>query len=206
MEKYKSLSVKFNESRNKQYSKSLTEPQAQELKLNKKLYDDEYEILLLDEKIVNNQLNMFDPELEDNLIKKSKLEIKIPLEKMEEMKNFEDRELTAWEREMKLARVAKKIYEQDCIINYINNSYRNIDLDLDKLDQERLEIKADSIYSELYQLTLHQELIILKDFEERENLLIYRVDDHTYERDAIKQKVFVFIQLNFELLKILRMS
>ncbi|XP_057334477.1 cilia- and flagella-associated protein 44 isoform X2 [Microplitis mediator] len=189
LEKYKSLSEKFNESRNKQYSKSSTESQAQEFKLNKKLYDDEYEILLLNEKIVNNQLNMFDPELENNVIKKSKLEIKIPMEKMEEMKNFEDRELTAWEQEMKLARVAKKIYEQDCIINYINNSYRNIDLDLDKLEQERLEIKADSIYSELYQLTLHQELIILKDFEEKENLLISKVDDHTYQRDAIKQKI-----------------
>ncbi|KAG8038727.1 hypothetical protein G9C98_000282, partial [Cotesia typhae] len=182
MEKYKSLAEKFNESRSKQYSKSSTESPAQ-MNLVPKFYDEEYEILLLDQRMINSQIN--DPE-EDSLRVSVKLEI--PEDKIEEI-NSGDFEQTPWELEMKLARVSKKIYQQDCIIGFIEKSYEEIDEELDKLEKERLEVQADSIYSELNQLTLQQELIVLREFEGKENLMIKNVDDGICQQEIIERKI-----------------
>ncbi|KAH0534340.1 hypothetical protein KQX54_003166 [Cotesia glomerata] len=182
MEKYKSLAEKFNESRNKQYSKSSSESPGQ-INLVPKFYDEEYEILLLDQRMINSQIN--DPEI-DSLRVSVKLEI--PEDKIEEI-NSGGLEETPWELEMKLARVSKKIYQQDCIIGYIDKSYKEIDEELDKLEKERLEVQADSIYSELHQLTLQQELIVLREFQGKENLMIKKVDNGIYEQESVERKI-----------------
>ncbi|KAF7417837.1 hypothetical protein HZH68_000490 [Vespula germanica] len=105
--------------------------------------------------------------------------------------NSADHGETLWEREMKHSRMLRKIYEQDCILRYIENTYKEFDKQLDELEQERLDIVAESIYMNLHLLTLHQEYIILREYEAKETLLRKNVDEKLEEEAAIIQKIHV---------------
>jgi ribosomal protein S3 len=70
---------------------------------------------------------------------------------------------------MKRARMSRKIYEQDQILDHIHKSYKVFDEQLDELEKERFEIIYESHYVDLFILTMHQELIVLKKFENIEN-------------------------------------
>lgn len=151
--------------------------------------DEEHELLLMDEKTV--QL-----EQESSL---SNLFMKLPEKKYRArslvtgdiMQGLvaNDQIETPWEKELKRARVARKIYEQDCILEHIQESYEALDKSLDELERERLEIVADSVYMELFVLTLHQELVVLKDFEAMEEILTEKVTEKIQEKTVVKVKV-----------------
>ena len=89
------------------------------------------------------------------------------------------------EIEMKQYRVAKKVHEQEQILNYIEKSYVDFDECHEELSRERLQIVYESVYMDLYLLTLHQELMVLKKHEDRENELFKIVD----EKQRIKFKI-----------------
>ncbi|XP_011500262.1 PREDICTED: uncharacterized protein LOC105364098 [Ceratosolen solmsi marchali] len=114
------------------------------------------------------------------------------------------------EREMKRARVVKKIYEQDQILNHVYKSYKSFDKELDKLEKERFEIVYETIYVNLFILTIHQELIVLRKFEKMEmelneiinsnqkakikevsciNNFISKVEDKTFKISKIQEKI-----------------
>ena len=151
--------------------------------------DEEFEVLLLDEKIVESELKTSLKILESSIpYKVQKARISVPTELLQSL-NENDRMETVWEREMKRLRATRKIYEQDSILKHINNSYEELDKQLDDLERERLEIMTESVYSELFLLTLHQELIILKDFESMENLLTMKVNEKLIERDNTSQNI-----------------
>ncbi|KAF7998128.1 hypothetical protein HCN44_009526 [Aphidius gifuensis] len=149
--------------------------------------DEEYEVLLLDEtrlRLIENEINL-SPSNSDENVKKRLI---IP-DNLIKCLNDNDQVETSWEREMKLSRISKKVYEQDCILSHIKKCFDEIDEELDDLEKERLIINADSIYSELFQLTLNQELIVLRDFEEKENYLRCQLEDQVKERISIQNKV-----------------
>lgn len=93
------------------------------------------------------------------------------------------------EREMKRVRAARKSHEQDQILDHIRKRYEAFDEELDQLEKERLEIVHESVYMDLYLLTMHQELIILKRFEGTENELSEKVNDSAKTKTAAKSKV-----------------
>lgn len=151
--------------------------------------DEEHELLLMDEKTVQLEretsltaLFMKMPE------KRYRAQSLLTLDIMQSLETG-DKVETPWERELKRARIARKIYEQDCILEHIQDSYKALDQSLDKLERERLEIITDSVYMELFILTLHQELIILKDFEAMENMLTEKVAEKSKEMASAKSKV-----------------
>lgn len=151
--------------------------------------DEEYEVLLLDEKLVEAELETSINTLESTIGDKvHKAVISVPAEELEAL-IANDRLETPWEREMKRARATRKIYEQDSIIKRIENSYEELDKELDELERERLDITADSVYADLFLLTLHQELIILRDYEAMENLLTDKVNEKLAERDVARKKI-----------------
>lgn len=90
---------------------------------------------------------------------------------------------------MKRVRAARKNHEQDEILRHIRKSYEVFDEELDELEKERLEIVHESVYMDLYLLTMHQELIVLKRFEGMENELSEKVDDKLKTKTAVKSKV-----------------
>lgn len=73
------------------------------------------------------------------------------------------------ERELKRARSTRKQHEQDQILAYVGKRYAALDAELDELEVERVQIVYESVYMNLYILTMHQEFIVLKRFEKRED-------------------------------------
>jgi len=94
-----------------------------------------------------------------------------------------------WEREMKSSRTLYKIYEQDCVLRYIQTNCENLDKKLDKLEHDRLDIVAENVNLNLFLLTLRQEYIILKEYETMENILHDQVNVRSKEVAIVKQKV-----------------
>jgi len=94
-----------------------------------------------------------------------------------------------WEREMKSSRTLCKIYEQDCILRYIQTNCENLDKKLDKLEHDRLDIVAENVNLNLFLLTLRQEYIILKEYETIENVLHNQINLRLEEIAVAKQKV-----------------
>lgn len=90
---------------------------------------------------------------------------------------------------MKSARVLRRMYEQDCILRYVQTSCENLDKKLDKLERDRLDIVAESVNINLFLLTLRQEYIVLREYEAMENALHDKVDRKIEEVVTIKQKV-----------------
>jgi len=83
----------------------------------------------------------------------------------------------------------RKIYEQDCILKYAGNSYKNLNERLDELKHNRLNIIAENIYINLFLLTLRQEYIILRKYGLIENILHEKVNHKLEEIAIVKQKV-----------------
>ncbi|KAI4492234.1 hypothetical protein M0802_009924 [Mischocyttarus mexicanus] len=150
--------------------------------------DEEYEVLLLK----NENTRPSDDFSLSSTIDIPEREIKVKSivnPKLSQGLDYADLVETAWEREMKQSRMLRKIYEQDCILQYIENNYKEFDKQLDELEKERLDIVAESVYMELHLLTLHQEFIILKDYEAKETLLRKNVNEKLEEQVAIKLKI-----------------
>lgn len=146
--------------------------------------DEEYEVLLLDEEF---------PEImrasSEALPSERKIKVDPTLQDDTSLLHLNDELDSPWEREMKSARVLRKIHEQDCILRYVQTSCENLDKKLDKLEHDRLDIVAESININLFLLTLRQEYIVLREYETMENALHDKVNRKIEEVAAIKQKV-----------------
>ncbi|KAI4496377.1 hypothetical protein M0804_000187 [Polistes exclamans] len=150
--------------------------------------DEEYEVLLLKNENIHASEEFSLSSIID--IPERKIKVKSLIHpKLSQGLDSADYVETAWEREMKQSRMLRKIYDQDCILQYIETSYKEFDKQLDKLEKERLDIITESVYVELHLLTLHQEFIILKDYETKETLLKKNVNEKLEEQAAIKLKI-----------------
>ncbi|CAB0030340.1 unnamed protein product [Trichogramma brassicae] len=96
---------------------------------------------------------------------------------------------TDLERELKRYRAVRKKHEQDQMLEHIDHSYRVFDEELSELELERLKIIHESVYMDLYMLTLHQELVVLKKFEAKEVKLEQLVEEHRRVIDEIEAKI-----------------
>lgn len=148
--------------------------------------DEEYEVLLLDEEFparISSGASALPS------VSERKMKINSTLQDDTSLLYLSDNSDSPWEREMKSARVLRRIYEQDCILRYVQTSCENLDKKLDKLERDRLEIVAENVNINLFLLTLRQEYIILKEYETMENALHDKVNRKIEETAAIKQKV-----------------
>ncbi|XP_018302310.1 uncharacterized protein [Mycetomoellerius zeteki] len=144
--------------------------------------DEEYEVLLLDEKFPKSARTF------SGLLEKK---MKIQPTVKDNMKLFylSDDIENLWEREMKFSRVLRKKHEQDCILRCIQTKCENIDKKLDKLEHDRLNIVTENVNLNLFLLTLRQEYIILKEYETMENKLHDQVNLKSEEVTAVRQKI-----------------
>ncbi|XP_008204820.1 cilia- and flagella-associated protein 44 isoform X2 [Nasonia vitripennis] len=184
LESYTSMAERVKEMKKKRQSVMLDLPVED--------FDEEYEILLMDETRFQpgKSLNVIGDEMRKNKFPEEMRAIRVTvspdvlaaLERAEKV----DSKL---EREMKRVRAARKTHEQEEILRHIRKSYEAFDEELDELEKERLEIVYESVYMDLYLLTMHQELIVLKRFEGMENELSQKVEDKSKTKAAAKSKV-----------------
>lgn len=146
--------------------------------------DEEYEVLLLDERFPEHAHIS-----SDTFISERKLIVRSAVRDDMELLYLNDETDSPWEREMKLARMLRKIYEQDCILRYVQSSCKNFDQKLDQLERDRLGIVAESVNINLFLLTLRQEYLILRKYETTENVLQDKVNRKSEEVAAVKQNV-----------------
>ncbi|XP_076298900.1 cilia- and flagella-associated protein 44 isoform X2 [Lasioglossum baleicum] len=149
--------------------------------------DLEYEVLLCDEiATVAEEMESF------SVLSVSKLKIKGQISMQGDLirnLNTSDAVGTSWEKEMKRARLWRKLYEQDCILRHINESYEKLEHELDELEEYRLDVIYQSTYMNLHLLTLYEEFIILRECEAAEFALEEKVTLKSTERTTLISKM-----------------
>ncbi|XP_063994244.1 LOW QUALITY PROTEIN: cilia- and flagella-associated protein 44 [Diachasmimorpha longicaudata] len=174
LEKYISMSEKVKEARRQKQS-IIDETMEQ-------AFDEEFKTIVPDESLFEHYSDVLPTSVKANDKKRIKeVDVSIP-KHLQKMMEDSDRLITPWEREMRAVRLSKKLYEQDCIIRDVQSRYEDIDRELDELESTRLQVYADSVYADLYKLTLHQELIVLRDSERTENSLREKVNEKLQEK------------------------
>lgn len=93
------------------------------------------------------------------------------------------------ETELRQLRLTWKLFEQDTIIDEIDKRISAFDEHLLELKNRRLETALDVYFMELYYFTVYQELMILKNFEKSQKLLIQDIDDGRGERSRIEAEI-----------------
>uniref|UniRef100_A0AAG5DEX7 Uncharacterized protein n=1 Tax=Anopheles atroparvus TaxID=41427 RepID=A0AAG5DEX7_ANOAO len=93
------------------------------------------------------------------------------------------------EQELRELRLVRKLFKQDKIIDKVARRIVEFDKELEKLSHERLVVETDAKLLENFQLTLYQELWILKDFSAIETDILSGVEQVTIERNGLLQAV-----------------
>lgn len=157
-------------------------------------FDLEYEVLLYDKNDLNDETESL-----STLVSSSKMKIRSSLPSYTNLirnLNVSDAIETPWEREMKRSRMWRKVYEQDYILRYIDISYKQLEDELDELEEYRLDVIYQSSYMNLNMLTFYEEFIILRECEATEYALEEKVNKKLNERTAIMLKVAITSNLN----------
>lgn len=105
-------------------------------------------------------------------------------------------EFTEWENELMNLRTRRRIFEQKKIIDKINARIVEFDEEIAQLSEERYDVEVKAKFKEIFLLTLNQELMILKDFEPMEEILM---DDVERKGTEVKQLSLRQSNLNAEI-------
>ncbi|KAK3913166.1 Cilia- and flagella-associated protein 44 [Frankliniella fusca] len=84
---------------------------------------------------------------------------------------------TAWERELRAQRLVRRVWEQRRLVDQMERDVDAVDAAVGALAARRIEVQRDATLLRHHLLVLHQELVIIKACEEREETLAARVAD-----------------------------
>lgn len=101
----------------------------------------------------------------------------------------DDNIFTPWEVESKKLRVLKKLFEQDQIIDEMDMNIRDFDVAIVQLNEKKYQLEVELEFLELYLLTLHQEVLILKKFEAAEEEKENKLFDKLKEKRDFQKKM-----------------
>lgn len=96
---------------------------------------------------------------------------------------------TAFEMEICNTEIAEKLFQQNQIIADINNRISDFDTDLNQIKDIRHNVDVEAKFTDVYLLTVYQELWILKDFQRIEDKLVEKVNSRVIERNHLKLEV-----------------
>nr|XP_033337675.1 cilia- and flagella-associated protein 44 [Megalopta genalis] len=180
LEKYVSMTEQVQQMKRQRQSQSIDVPVDK--------YDLEYEVLLCDEKTTTtDEIESFSTILSSSKMK-MKGQVSTHIDLIRNL-NISDAVQTLWEKEMKRTRMWRKLYEQDCILRHIEESYKQIEHELDELEEYRLDVIYQSTYMNLHLLTLYEEFIILRECEATEFVLEDKVNLKSNERATLMSKM-----------------
>lgn len=93
------------------------------------------------------------------------------------------------ELELKAMRVQEKAFEQDLLLNNVNEEITNFDEDLKRLSRNRLTVEMDALFLETFLLTLQKEYSIIESFHEEELRLSALVAEKRIENGQFLSKI-----------------
>ncbi|KAL4624725.1 cilia- and flagella-associated protein 44 [Arapaima gigas] len=102
---------------------------------------------------------------------------------------LEDHDPTELEKEMRSAEEITLLYMQDNLLNKMEQAVQYFDADLKLLRHDKLEMDIHMKLADLQHITLFQELLLLKEFEKRENSLQERLNSRMEEDHLVKSKL-----------------
>ncbi|XP_065598131.1 cilia- and flagella-associated protein 44 [Cyrtonyx montezumae] len=110
---------------------------------------------------------------------------------IEQQKDFviEKSEPSEMELEILKKEKIKKLYLQETLINKINTLVINFDAELRFLRHKKLQLDVQMKHADLNYITWLEELLILKNTEEKENLLQGQIDTLHSELEAMQSKL-----------------
>lgn len=102
----------------------------------------------------------------------------------------------------------RKLFEQDQIHTQIDRTIQAYDDEVKESQEQKIDVIVSSKVQELHLLSLHQELIIIKEFEATEDNLSQNVLEKTEEKSGMLAKVtkIIFSTRMFHLLYIIIIS
>lgn len=80
-------------------------------------------------------------------------------------------------------------YEQDILIDNIQNVMKKFDADLRTLRHDKQHLDVALKCADLRQVTLFEEYMLLKEFEKRENVYATKVNTKLTEKEEMQDKV-----------------
>jgi hypothetical protein len=93
----------------------------------------------------------------------------------------------------------RKLYEQDQILNEAGLKTEAFDKEVEDLSNLKIRVAVEAKFLELHLLTLQQELIILRDFEDVEDKVTNKVLNSLKEKDELERMVCLILVFRFPL-------
>jgi hypothetical protein len=93
----------------------------------------------------------------------------------------------------------RKLYEQDQILNEAELKTEAFDKEVEELSNLKIRVVVEAKFLELHILTLQQELIILKDFEDMEDEASTKVLNSLKENHELERMVCLILVFRFPL-------
>ncbi|XP_066455410.1 cilia- and flagella-associated protein 44 isoform X2 [Eleutherodactylus coqui] len=109
-------------------------------------------------------------------------------------RNVQNTELSDLEREALRREEMKNLYMQENLIQQMNKLAIDFDAELRIVRHRKMQLDVQMKMADLQHITLFEELLLLKEFEKREDILQEKVNDRITELDEIKRKSEDFFQ------------
>jgi hypothetical protein len=93
----------------------------------------------------------------------------------------------------------RKLYEQDQILNEAGLKTEAFDKEVEDLSALKIRVAVEAKFLELHLLTLQQELIILRDFEDVEDKVSNKVINSLKEKHELERMVCLILLFRFPL-------
>ncbi|KAK3588814.1 hypothetical protein CHS0354_028462 [Potamilus streckersoni] len=135
-------------------------------------------------------------------VQKQSTTISQPLtgEAAKETETVEDEELSPLELQIKQMEEIRLSYEQDRLLKTIDELLQNFDAELHLLRHDKFKLDIVMKNADLRQVTLFEELVLLKEYEKREDVLAAKVTNKQQEKLDMQAKI-VDVQSKLELKK-----
>lgn len=149
-----------------------------------------------EDKTMPSHFMMLDEKLKDILHETNEESVGYEPSENFKRKHYFTKNPNLWEKELTNFRSQQRLYEQKRIIDKINAQIDNFDEEITRLSEERYEVEVKAKFKEIFLLTLNHELLILKDFEVKEESLVDEVERKEMEK---KQLSFRISNINSEI-------
>ncbi|XP_067268183.1 cilia- and flagella-associated protein 44 [Chanodichthys erythropterus] len=110
-------------------------------------------------------------------------------ESVETQSQKQEEELTELEKEMREVEETRNLYQQDKLLKQMEEEVWRFDAELRVLRHEKQELDVYMKMADLRHVTLFEELLLLKEFEKREDILQERLTTYIQEEQEIRAKM-----------------
>ncbi|XP_034565559.1 cilia- and flagella-associated protein 44 [Notolabrus celidotus] len=107
----------------------------------------------------------------------------------EETTEEEEAEMSELEEELKREEEIRLLHERDSLLEQMESSVSQFDAELQLLRHQKLRLDWQLKMADLRQLTLYQELLLMKEFEKREDSLEQKLNARVEEESSISSKL-----------------